>query len=462
MIPKDDKIPYVSRPLKKETAVLDNTRPRTVKELASTINHLSPDEVIHEFVTAYLYENPTWYENKSKIFWAWNTEEYKWEIIDDVVVLRNFTYRYSILSWIDPRIRNKIIEPLKVCASRKPKDQPIEWIQFKNKVYDINTKKEFEATPGYFFTTPLPHELGVTEETPTIDKMFSEWVSQDDIKALYELAAYCLYRGYPIQRVFVLHGAGSNGKGTYLSLLRVLLGIVNVTSTDYERIADPNQRFERVKLLNKLVCMLGELEASMFKRTSTLKELSSGTDLISGEIKGKCPFDFLNYAKIIISTNSIPMTADKSDGFYRRFNIIDFKNQFTIEKEILSEIPGGEFSNMLLKLVRILPGVISSGKFINDGSIIDRKIKYESLSNPLKQFIEDYYIRDLESYTIKSEFTVDFLQYLHEHKLKPMNDKEITFGLKCCGYDVKLKRMGLDVARVIDCLRVRTESDNNE
>ncbi|KKK82765.1 hypothetical protein LCGC14_2800130, partial [marine sediment metagenome] len=50
------------------------------------------------------------------------------------------------------------------------------------------------------------------------------------------------------------------------------------------------------------------------------------------EFKGKDIFDFRNYAKLIMATNSLPPTGDKTEGFYRRWKIIDFPKQFDVEK----------------------------------------------------------------------------------------------------------------------------------
>jgi hypothetical protein len=54
------------------------------------------------------------------------------------------------------------------------------------------------------------------------------------------------------------------------------------------------------------------------------------------EFKGKNSSDFHNYAKPIITCNVLPETPDKSGGFYRRWCIVDFPNQFD-EKSMLED-----------------------------------------------------------------------------------------------------------------------------
>ena len=36
----------------------------------------------------------------------------------------------------------------------------------------------FEATPDYFFASPIPHRLGDSEDTPKINELFKSWHSE--------------------------------------------------------------------------------------------------------------------------------------------------------------------------------------------------------------------------------------------------------------------------------------------
>jgi putative DNA primase/helicase len=115
-----------------------------------------------------------------------------------------------------------------------------------------------------------------------------------------------------------------NGKSCFLNLLKKFVGIDNITSTELDTLL--TSRFEITKLHKKLVCTMGETDFSEMTKTSIIKRLTGG-DLIGFEYKNKTPFDDNNYAKILIATNNLPATNDKSIGFYRRWLIVDFKNK---------------------------------------------------------------------------------------------------------------------------------------
>jgi len=59
---------------------------------------------------------------------------------------------------------------------KEPKPSKKHWIQFKDKAFTLTKKTVYEVTPDYFFTNPIPWELGKTDETPIMDKLFAEWV----------------------------------------------------------------------------------------------------------------------------------------------------------------------------------------------------------------------------------------------------------------------------------------------
>ena len=142
------------------------------------------------------------------------------------------------------------------------------------------------------------------------------------------------------------------------------------------------------------------------KTAYEIKECDWSSDVCSSDLyKNKDPFEEKNYAKIIIATNNLPATTDKTIGFYRRWLIIDFPNQFSEKIDILDEIPEEEYQALALKCVHILKDVLEKREFFNEGSIEDRMKKYEDKSNPLERFLKEYTIEDPDGFIWKHEFS---------------------------------------------------------
>ncbi len=359
------------------------------------------------------YLNPFFYDN-TKTFWIWDQREYIYKPVDEIEMLKIVVDALENRDIPKRGIKERLIDALRIVGREKvPKELPSEWIQVKDKLYNIKTGETINADWKYFCTNRIPWKIGESEETPTIDKLFTEWVGEENKQLLYEIVAYSLFSGYPIHRIFILYGSGRNGKGSFLRLLKKIVGEENTISTELDRLE--NSRFETAKLYKKLVCFIGETDFSVIKKSSILKALS-GQDLIPAEYKNKPTFDFVNYAKIIIATNNLPMTLDTSDGFFSRMIIIDFPNVFDEGKDVIEEIPEWEFENLIRKSIRILRELLERGRFTGEGSIEEKRERYEERANPIKVFLKKFCEIDPESYVNSTEFYNRFVAWLKKER----------------------------------------------
>jgi putative DNA primase/helicase len=398
------------------------------------------------------------YYDKNKLWWAWDKILFRWEIIDETDIL-NFVRGLSIANTIKSNEKMEILEALKQEARlRKPEEPKKSWIQFKNKIYDVETDEEFNASPKYFISNPINYSVGDSEETPTINKLFISWVGEEYKEELYEIIAFCCVPSYFIHRLFCLIGSGANGKSTFLQILEKFIGNENTSSSSLTLLL--KERFEGSKLLKKLVCLVGETSFNLITNTDFLKKLS-GEDLIRCEFKGKDGFDFRNYAKLIMATNSLPPTADKTEGFYRRWKIIDFSNKFLVEKDVISEISEEEFRNLSLKCLNIAKKLWKDRIFTNDGSFEERKQRYEEKANPLEKFIKDEYEKDINGEVLFSEFFDSFTNYLEERGFRTISAVAVSKQLKNINFEIKqLTKEGVTSKNILG-LKVSEKDSNN-
>jgi P4 family phage/plasmid primase-like protien len=377
------------------------------------------------------------YFDKARNWWAWNFEEFRWEIIDETDVLNNLK-KHSSADTINSKQRTEALEALRQNAREMaPLPSKQTWIQFKDLIYDIKTDETFNASPRYFVTNPIPWKLGENDGTPMMDKIFEEWVGKDYIKTLYQILSYCLIPSCPIHRLFCFIGPGSNGKSCFLELAQRFIGYSNVTSTELDILL--NSRFEITRLHKKLLCLMGETDFNEISRTSILKKLTAG-ERVGFEYKNKNPFEEFNYAKIMISTNNLPTTSDKTYGFYRRWLIIDFPNMFSEKKSILDSIPNFEYENLAKKCLKVLKELLENKEFHNEGSIDVRMKKFEDKSNPLENFMrEKCDTNNVDAHIFKYEFRQRLDDWCREHNFRIITDT--TLGLK-------MKELGMDTIQM--------------
>jgi len=382
-----------------------------------------------------IWEAKPFFYDEQGMWWAWNIGLSCWQMTDEINLFNFIDDCLKKSYTLKSKFKTELIEALKRLGRRKqPKDAPKKWIQFKNKAYSLNSSNVYEVTPDYFFCNPIPWDLGTTDHTPIMDSMFEQWVGKDYIQTLYEIIAYCCYTDYPIHRIFAMIGSGCNGKSTFQTLLRRFIGVDNVTATELDVLLD--SRFESAKLYKKLCCIMGETNFGIMSKTSLLKKLS-GQDLIGFEWKNKTPFEAENYAKLLINSNSMPTSEDTSEGFYRRWMIIDFPNKFKEGRDILKDIPESEYNNLALKVTKILPVLLDNGCFSNEGSIEERQRRYIEASNPLKLFIEEYTVEDIEGYVRTSELYKNYVQYLKVNRKRIVSKIEFRKTLEFEGLEVR-------------------------
>ena len=388
------------------------------------------------------YETQPFFYDKSKAWWFWNKEEFKYEFVDETDLMNALDTNLNFGGeTVTTMIKSNYLEAFKRVGRKKhPKESPKEIIQFRNMLFDYKTEEMKEATPDLFCCNPIPWDLGERSETPTMDKIFEEWVGEENVDLLYDVIAYCTIQDYPLARIFVLIGSGSNGKTCFLNLLKKFIGVDNCSSSELDRLID---RFGSTCLYKKLVCMVGETNFDTMKKTSFLKRMS-GNDQIEYEFKNKNLFSDRSYAKLVIATNTLPASKDKTDGFYRRWCIIDFLNQFSEKKEILDDIPEKEYNNLAKKSLERVKIIVKERKLSNELSLLERKNKYEAHSNPLLEFIKLNCVVDVNTEIPCYEFYDAFEVFLKERGYRLLSKKEVTQRMDDEGFEQQRKWVKFD------------------
>src|SRR5690606_4057724 len=150
----------------------------------------------------------------------------------------------------------------------------------------------------------------------TLDKIA---VNDKKIRMLLEeILGYILFRRNEFAAMFVLTGDGSNGKSSFLKMIRKLVGYENTASLDLKEL---DQRFKTVEIFGKLVNIGDDNDKAYLKSTSDLKKLATG-EALHVERKSKDTFDIKNYAKLNFSANEMPRINDYSHGLGRRMQIV--------------------------------------------------------------------------------------------------------------------------------------------
>jgi P4 family phage/plasmid primase-like protien len=341
----------------------------------------------------------------------------------------------------------------------------IEWLACEDYMINLLTGETSPFDPKYLNTTQIPVKYNVAERNPVIDfwhycvmdpldasspcpkimKFLHQIVPPEDVEIILDFLAYCLWRQYKYHVWILFNGSGQNGKSTLLTLIERFLGHSNVSGESLDRLL--NNNFAPASLFQKLANIDADLSGDIISRhTGKLKKLT-GSDEYPAEFKYKSAFKFRNHAKLIFSCNEIPECNDRTDAFFRRLIIINFKQQFFGNKEnpnLINElVTDEEFSGLLHELLRRLPRVLYKGiRPTTNESMRDTYDKYLMSSNPIKYFSEKGISREMGCVVTKELMYDSYCWYCREKGLSP--ESEQSFSRKMTqdhGYEVKRIRM---------------------
>ncbi|MEK4715244.1 DNA primase family protein [Sporosarcina sp. FSL K6-5500] len=266
-----------------------------------------------------------------------------------------------------------------------------QYVVVKNGVFNLDTWQLEDFSPDIITRNKIPIAYVPNSHYEVTDNTFSKLAANDKkIRAiLEEILGYILFRRNEFAATFILTGDGSNGKSSYLKIIRKLVGSENTASLDLKEL---DQRFKTAELFGKLVNIGDDISKGYIKETSVFKKLSTG-ETINVERKGKDPFDFTSYAKMIFSANEMPRINDFSDGLGRRLQIVPFKAKFSIndvdyDPFITDKLLSDESMHYVLNLaLNSLKRLLKNQQFTKSKSVEDEMIKYQEENNPIISFV---------------------------------------------------------------------------
>jgi putative DNA primase/helicase len=223
----------------------------------------------------------------------------------------------------------------------------------------------------------------------TLDEIFAPDLDKNEkIQLLQEYIGYCLIPDTRIHKFLWMVGGGGNGKSLILEIITALIGKVNISYAQIERL---QEKFVRAELQGKLVNISSEMSAQATIADGYLKQITAG-DVIEAERKNERPFSFKPYSRLIGATNVLPRLLDHSDGFFRRALILRFNRQFTEANQdtqrktrLMAELPG-----ILNWAVSGLQNLLMRTFFIIPASSEAEVAQYRVHSDPVRQFSDDF------------------------------------------------------------------------
>ena len=289
--------------------------------------------------------------------------------------------------------RSEVLAYLEIMIEDEIKTTNPAVIAFSNGLYNIVDGTFRDFTPAVVITNKIPWPYNPAAHSELLDHTLDRLACDDpEVRALLEeMVGYCLYRRNELGKAFILIGDKSNGKSTFLHMVKNMMGNENIASLDLKELGD---RFKTAELFGKLANIGDDIGDEFIANASIFKKLVTG-DQVNVERKGKDPFEFINYAKFLFSANVIPRIKDKTGAVQRRLTIVPFDAKFTpndadFRPFIKDELCEQEPMEHLIQLgLAALKRVLINNQFTTSNRVQGQLDEYEENNNPIIGFINE-------------------------------------------------------------------------
>lgn len=296
--------------------------------------------------------------------------------------------------------RKEVLKYIQISAPVIEIDDNVNLIGCANGIYNLQDDVLLDYDKKYFMQHKISAEYNENAKCESIDKMLDKVsCNNKQIRNLIEeMIGYTLYRNCRYQKIFLLRGYGKNGKSTLIEAILQMLGEENCSALSLNDLQD---KFKKPELQDKLANICDDLSNAYIKDTEDFKKIATG-GIITMERKNQMPFKYRNYGKLIVAANEIPKSADKTEGYYRRFVIVPLdakinSNDPDFDPNINDKITTPEAKSYLLLLAIVgLKRLLKRGYFEEFNNIRSEIDQYKADNDPIIAFVNDYTIKKID------------------------------------------------------------------
>lgn len=291
---------------------------------------------------------------------------------------------------------------------------------------------EFESITSF----PVAYDSEAT--CPRFDAFLASIMHPDYIRLAWEMLGYLMYSGNPLQKAFLFHGTGANGKGTLIRVIQEILGRENLSSQSLDALS--GTRFASANLFGKIANIAGDIDGT-FQQSTAMFKMLTGEDRISGEHKFGRSFMFDSWAVPVFSANKIPGSADVSVGYLRRWVVLEFNKSFEgkailgLSDELIREKVG-----IAAKAVAHLAPVLDRSKFDISGEATKGVEKFAMAIDQVRQWVDDATMPAPNYRTARSPLYQRYRSWADANGIKSLQAEQFYVRLAGMGFVAKTIR----------------------
>lgn len=355
----------------------------------------------------------------------------------------------TVLPMLKATQRSEVIKYLEIITPTETFPSDANLIAFRNGIFDLATDELLPFSPEYIITNKIPWDYNPNAYNELADSTLNKISCNDECirHLLEECIGYCFFRQNELSKSFFLTGSGSNGKSTFLDMVKNVLSRQNYVSLDLDELSE---KFSTTTMYGKLANIGDDISDDFLqgKAIAQFKKIVSGND-IKAENKGQDVYFFKPTVKLLFSANEIPRMRNKGfDAIKRRLVIIPFNAKFSkddpdFDSGITWKLKKQDVAEYLIQLgIQGLKRILENQDFTKSEKVQDELDSFERDNNPILLFLDEVEEDEILNHETKDVFA-RYDTFCHENGFTKIAmqtfSKHITNYLQCTVQQRRIK-----------------------
>ena len=275
-------------------------------------------------------------------------------------------------------------------------------IVFQNGILDVaayaksGKAKWLPKTPLLFTQNYCPYIYrpeALPQAKPFVDWLYSVVNGcNDTVQLLRQWGGYCMTNNNSFEKFMFIYGRPSAGKGTFLDVLKKVIGPRNVYSMKLESLGDG---FSLYSAMGHTNVFMPDTQAKDFEKTSNALEIIktiTGRGSIDVAGKGVQARSYDLNCRFTIAANEIPNFHDSAGALRRRLLIAPFPNSYEgqMDRELKDRLVAPEIiQGAAAWFVQGYIDLLADGEFPMPAAAKQIQRDFEESNNPVSAFFSD-------------------------------------------------------------------------
>ena len=246
--------------------------------------------------------------------------------------IRSLAFQYNYM--LSPKDCDDVVKRVRYLAPLLKESEDPDVVALANGLFDLRSKELRDFSPKVVLTSKASVAFNPDATTcPLIDGWsVDEWIRElanndPEVEKLFWQIIAALFRpGHSFDKAVLLYSpTGSNGKGTFLELLRNLVGVERVATLS---MSDFDGQYLPEELRSAFCVLSDENEVGYYIKEAGKLKAWITHDWTRFNVKYGPMTSIKGRGLCVFCSNELPSSKDKSESLYRRLILIPFSKRY--------------------------------------------------------------------------------------------------------------------------------------